>query len=94
MNQAILLISCKDQKGITASVTNFIAEHSGNILHADQHIDEQSNTFFMRVQWSLDGFDIERERIEEVLDKEEYRTGDLGGKANTISCGSAIADAI
>ena len=32
--------------------------------------------------------------IEEVLEKEEYRTGDLGGKANTSSCGSAIADAI
>ena len=32
--------------------------------------------------------------IEEVLEKEEYRTGDLGGKANTIGCGSAIADAI
>ena len=32
--------------------------------------------------------------IEEVLEKEEYRTGDLGGNANTISCGSAIADAI
>ena len=32
--------------------------------------------------------------IEEVLEKEEYRTGDLGGKANTSSCGSAIANAI
>ena len=32
--------------------------------------------------------------IGEVLEKEEYRTDDLGGKANTISCGSAIADAI
>jgi len=32
--------------------------------------------------------------IEEVLEKKEYRTVDLGGKANTISCGSAIADAI
>ena len=32
--------------------------------------------------------------IEEVLEKEDYRTGDLGGKANTHSCGSAIADAI
>ena len=32
--------------------------------------------------------------IEEVLEKEEYRTGDLGGKANTICCGTAIADAI
>ena len=32
--------------------------------------------------------------IEEVLEKEEYRTVDLAGKANTHSCGSAIADAI
>ena len=32
--------------------------------------------------------------IEEVLEKKEYRTGDLGGKANTVNCGSAIADAI
>ncbi|QCI65435.1 tartrate dehydrogenase [Phreatobacter stygius] len=32
--------------------------------------------------------------IEEVLAKADYRTGDLGGKANTIACGQAIADAI
>ena len=32
--------------------------------------------------------------IEEVLEKEEYRTGNLGGNASTSSCGSAIADAI
>ena len=32
--------------------------------------------------------------IEEVLEKKDYRTGDLGGKANTHRCGSAIADAI
>ncbi len=63
MNKAILLISCPDQKGITAAVTTFISEHSGNILHADQHIDEQSNTFFMRIEWSLDGFDIAKEKV-------------------------------
>jgi len=32
--------------------------------------------------------------IEEVLVKKEYRTGDLGGDANTTICGNAIADAI
>ena len=32
--------------------------------------------------------------IEEVLAKGEYRTRDLGGKANTVECGQAIADAI
>jgi tartrate dehydrogenase/decarboxylase / D-malate dehydrogenase len=32
--------------------------------------------------------------IEEVLGKAEYRTRDLGGAANTVQCGTAIADAI
>ena len=63
MNHAILLISCPDSKGITAAVTGFIATHSGNIIHADQHIDEQSNTFFMRLEWSLDVFDLKGEDI-------------------------------
>lgn len=58
MNTAILTISCPDQRGITAAVTNFIFQHNGNILHADQHIDEQTNTFFMRVEWSLAGFEL------------------------------------
>src|SRR5271154_5680562 len=62
-NHAILLISCQDQKGITAAVTNFIFQNQGNIIHADQHIDEQSNTFFMRIEWSLEGFQIKREDI-------------------------------
>ena len=32
--------------------------------------------------------------IEDVLAKAEYRTGDLGGKADTVACGKAIADAV
>ena len=32
--------------------------------------------------------------IEEVLEKKEYRTGDLGGQADTKICGSAIVDAL
>jgi len=63
MNTAILLISCQDQKGITASITNFIYQHKGNIEHADQHIDFQSNTFFMRIEWSLDGFSVSKSKI-------------------------------
>lgn len=63
MPNAILLISCPDQRGITAAVTGFIFQHNGNILHADQHIDEQANTFFMRVEWSLEGFSIPNEQL-------------------------------
>jgi len=63
MSTAILLVSCPDQKGITAKISNFIYQHSGNIEHADQHIDNQTNTFFMRIEWSLDNFAITREKI-------------------------------
>jgi len=67
MAHAILLISCPDQRGITARVTNFIFENNGNIVHADQHIDEQSNTFFMRVEWSLDGFKLPKDHISDAF---------------------------
>lgn len=63
MNHAILLISCSDQKGITAAVTGFVAANNGNIVHADQHIDEQSSTFFMRLEWALDGFFVKDQDI-------------------------------
>ena len=58
MSHAILLISCPDQKGITSAVTSYVFEHGGNIVDASQHIDEQSNTFFMRIEWSLEGFAV------------------------------------
>jgi formyltetrahydrofolate deformylase len=61
MSHAILLISCPDRKGITAAVTNFVFQNQGNIVHADQHIDEQTNTFFMRIEWSLEGFKLKRD---------------------------------
>ncbi|HSV43613.1 MAG TPA: formyltetrahydrofolate deformylase [Candidatus Bathyarchaeia archaeon] len=61
MSHAILLISCPDQKGITASVTRFVYENRGNIVHADQHIDDQSNIFFMRLEWDMEGFALSRE---------------------------------
>ena len=63
MCHAILLISSPDERGITASVTDFIFKNNGNIVHADQHIDEQNNTFFMRIEWSLDGFNIEKNDV-------------------------------
>ncbi|MCK5581237.1 MAG: formyltetrahydrofolate deformylase [Candidatus Omnitrophica bacterium] len=68
MPHAVLLISCSDQKGITASVTNFVYTYGGNIVHADQHIDDQSNTFFMRLEWALDGFSLAKEDIAEAFD--------------------------
>lgn len=61
MNTASLLISCPDRKGITTRITEFIYQNNGNIEHADQHIDSQFNIFFMRIEWSLDGFKLSKE---------------------------------
>ena len=62
-HSAILLISCPDKSGLVATITDFIYRHNGNILHLDQHVDSEANVFFMRVEWDLTGFKIEREAI-------------------------------
>ena len=58
-NSAILLISCPDRKGIVATISDFVFRHNGNILHADEHADEESNLFLMRVEFDPAGFDID-----------------------------------
>ena len=60
---AVLLISCPDQKGLVASVSNFIYRNGGNIVHADQHIDPPQGVFFQRVEWELGGFALANEEI-------------------------------
>lgn len=58
-NTAIVLLSCPDQKGVVASVADFVYRHDGNILHADEHADEDSNLFLMRVEFDPADFDIQ-----------------------------------
>ena len=62
---AVLLLSCPDQRGIVAAVANFIADHHGNVVHADQHVDiaDGHPVFFQRVEFELEGFDLERDEI-------------------------------
>ncbi|NRA60125.1 MAG: formyltetrahydrofolate deformylase [Psychrobium sp.] len=43
-----LIMSCPDQRGIVAKVSQFIAKHNGSILEANHHTDQRSNWFFMR----------------------------------------------
>jgi formyltetrahydrofolate deformylase len=58
-NSAILLISCPDQKGEVATIADFVYRHKGNILHADEHADEESGLFLMRVEFDPKDFDID-----------------------------------
>lgn len=50
MTKITILIHCKDQPGIIASVTNFIANNNGNIVYIDQHVDREQDIFFMRLE--------------------------------------------
>jgi formyltetrahydrofolate deformylase len=61
---AVLLLSCRDQKGLVAAVSDFLYRHDGNIVHADQHTDREEGIFLQRVEWELAGFGIARGEIE------------------------------
>lgn len=67
-DRAVLLISCKDSKGIVAEVTSFIYRHNGNIISADQYTDFDEEQFFMRLEWELDGFEIDRDSVPEKFE--------------------------
>lgn len=63
MKKIIIQIHCKDQSGIIAAVTNFISDHSGNIVYIDQHVDREQDIFFMRIEsefttFSMDAFKV------------------------------------
>ena len=65
---AILLIHCPDNKGIVATVSEFIYRNNGNITALAQHVDQDQQVFFMRIEWELDGFIIPDDKIGEYFD--------------------------
>jgi formyltetrahydrofolate deformylase len=69
MNQhsAILLMTCPDQIGLVATVTDFLHRNQGNIITLDQHVDKAENQFFMRIEWDLEGFSIPAEKIDDYF---------------------------
>jgi formyltetrahydrofolate deformylase len=65
-HSAVLLIDSPDRKGLVAEVAGLLYRHGANITHADQHQDHDAGLFFMRVEWALNGFDVDvfREEFE------------------------------
>jgi len=61
--RAVLLVSCPDQKGLVATVADFVFRHGGNIVDADQHTDFEQGRFLQRVEWETDGFGLAREEV-------------------------------
>jgi formyltetrahydrofolate deformylase len=49
-----MLISCPDQPGIVAAVSQFLFEHSANIVQSDQYtMDPEGGMFFIRIEFDL-----------------------------------------
>ena len=66
-NSAVLLIHCPDKPGIVVAITDFIHNNGGNILYLDQHVDSERGVFFMRIEWDLKKFVIQRNKIAEYF---------------------------
>lgn len=47
----VALLHGPDQRGLVARASGWIFERGGNILHADQHRDEDEGVFFQRIEW-------------------------------------------
>ena len=45
-----ILIHCPDQTGIIYSVTHFLFGKKGNVVYLDQHVDQEAQVFFMRLE--------------------------------------------
>lgn len=59
-----LLLSCPDQKGIVAAVTQTLFSLGANIVDADQHTDPVAQMFFQRIAFDVD---LPRSDIEAAL---------------------------
>lgn len=69
MNKITLLIHCKDQPNIIASVTNFMADNSGNIVYIDQYVDREQNIFFMRLECEFHSKSFSINNFKELFSK-------------------------
>lgn len=49
--KAVLRVVCHDRPGLVADVSALLFKLGANVLHADEHIDTEANTFFQRVEF-------------------------------------------
>lgn len=63
---AVFLLSCPDRQGIVSATTAWIAEHGGNIIHAEQHVHTTADdelVFTQRIEFDDSGLDVDRDGI-------------------------------
>lgn len=65
-NRARLLISCSDQPGIVAAVSQFLYEHDANILESNQYSTDPhgGGEFFIRIEFEINNLKEKAEQLE------------------------------
>jgi formyltetrahydrofolate deformylase len=73
---ARLLLSCADRPGIVSAVSGFLAQQGANIFQSDQYsTDPEGGTFFMRIEFHLEGIEHNRDAFEAAF---AHVAGDIG----------------
>ena len=62
---ATLILSCPNQKGLVARISQFVFQHGGDIINLDEHVDNEVGMFFIRVEWDLKEFNINEKIFED-----------------------------
>lgn len=65
--RAVLLLTCREQKGIVATVADFVYRHDGNIVDSANHTDFESNLFLQRIEWDMEGFRVPRDQVAQAF---------------------------
>ena len=81
----VALLSGPDQRGLVSKVSSWIFENGGNIIHADQHRDQEEGVFFQRVEWAVEG---ERSADEDAQAFRDF--GDSIGMKTQVSISGRI----
>jgi formyltetrahydrofolate deformylase len=61
---ATLILSCANQKGLVARISQFIFLRGGDIIDLDEHVDNEVEMFFIRVEWDLKEFTLSEQEFE------------------------------
>lgn len=61
---ATLILSCANQKGLVARISQFVFQRGGDIINLDEHVEKEEQMFFIRVEWDLKDFLISNEQFE------------------------------
>lgn len=62
---ATLILSCPNQKGLVARISQFVFQHGGDIINLDEHVDNEVGMFFIRVEWDLKEFNVNEKFFED-----------------------------